>query len=116
MIVINLINFLINKIFKMKNPLTLIPYFILTFFLIPLKKIFGQVDESMYSNLEWNFVGPYRGGRSTTVSGVISKPYTFFMGTTGGGVWKTTDAGNSWKNISDGQAASWNTRVRKIPR
>ena len=59
--------------------------------------------EDLYKSLEWNFVGPYRGGRSTTVSGIISKPYTFFMGTTGGGVWKTTDAGNSWKNISDGQ-------------
>ena len=59
--------------------------------------------EDLYESLEWNFVGPYRGGRSTAVAGVISRPYTFFMGTTGGGVWKTTDAGNSWENISDGQ-------------
>ena len=59
--------------------------------------------EDLYKSLEWNFVGPYRGGRSTAVSGITSRPYTFFMGTTGGGVWKTTDAGNSWKNISDGQ-------------
>jgi len=87
----------------MKNPLTLIPYFILTFFLIPQKKIFGQVDESLYSNLEWNFVGPTRGGRSTTVVGIPSQPYTFFMGTTGGGVWKTSDAGLNWVNVSDGE-------------
>ncbi len=59
--------------------------------------------EQLYESLEWKFAGPYRGGRSTAVSGVISKPYTFYMGTTGGGVWKTTDAGNNWKNISDGQ-------------
>ena len=59
--------------------------------------------EELYESLEWKFAGPYRGGRSTAVSGVISKPYTFYMGTTGGGVWKTTDAGNNWKNISDGQ-------------
>ena len=59
--------------------------------------------EEIYESLEWNFVGPYRGGRSTTVAGIISRPYTFFMGTTGGGVWKTTDAGNSWNNVSDGQ-------------
>ena len=59
--------------------------------------------EELYENLEWKFAGPYRGGRSTAISGVISKPYTFYMGTTGGGVWKTTDAGNTWKNISDGQ-------------
>jgi len=59
--------------------------------------------EELYETLEWSFVGPTRGGRSTTVCGVESEPYTFFMGTTGGGVWKTTDAGNTWKNVSDGQ-------------
>ena len=72
-------------------------------FLIPQKKKFGKVHERLYSNLEWNFVGPYRGGRSTTAAGLDSKPYTFFMGTTGGGVWKTNDAGNTWNNVSDGQ-------------
>ena len=59
--------------------------------------------EELYETLEWSFVGPTRGGRSTTVCGVESEPYTFFMGTTGGGVWKTSDAGNTWKNVSDGQ-------------
>ena len=59
--------------------------------------------EDVYQSLEWKFVGPHRGGRSTTVSGFVSKPYTFLMGTTGGGVWKTTDAGNTWENVSDGQ-------------
>ena len=58
--------------------------------------------EDLYKSLEWKFVGPYRGGRSTAVSGFVSKPYTFLMGTTGGGVWKTTDAGNTWENVSDG--------------
>ena len=47
-------------------------------------------------------IGPLRGGRVTTVTGVPSEPYTFYMGSTGGGVWKTTDAGHSWSNISDG--------------
>ena len=87
----------------MKNPIILIPYLILSFFLIPQKKIFGQIDETLYSNLEWNFVGPTRGGRSTTVAGIPSQPYTFLMGTTGGGVWKTTDAGLNWENVSDGE-------------
>ena len=59
-----------------------------------------EVDyESLYESLEWKFVGPYRGGRSTTAVGLESKPYTFFMGTTGGGVWKTNDAGNTWNNV-----------------
>ena len=47
-------------------------------------------------------VGPERGGRVTAVTGVPSEPYTFYMGSTGGGVWKTMDAGHTWKNVSDG--------------
>jgi photosystem II stability/assembly factor-like uncharacterized protein len=48
-------------------------------------------------------IGPERGGRVTAVTGVPSQPNTFYMGSTGGGVWKTTDAGHTWVNISDGQ-------------
>ena len=43
--------------------------------------------------MEWRFVGPYRGGRVTTVAGVPSDPQLYYMGATGGGVWKTGDAG-----------------------
>ncbi|WP_445382517.1 hypothetical protein [Robiginitalea sp. IMCC43444] len=54
------------------------------------------------SSLEYRNVGPYRGGRVTTVAGIASLPGTFYFGATGGGVWKTEDYGQSWKNISDG--------------
>ncbi len=47
-------------------------------------------------------IGPFRGGRSTGSSGVVGDPMTYYMGTTGGGLWKTTDAGQHWRNISDG--------------
>ena len=82
----------------------LVPYLI-CFLIFSSVKLQAQSfsPEELYQSLEWQFAGPYRGGRSTTVTGVSSRPYTFFMGTTGGGVWKTTDAGNTWKNISDGQ-------------
>ena len=60
------------------------------------------VDPALYSALDYRSVGPARGGRSTTATGVPGKPFTFYMGSTGGGVWKTTDAGESWQNISDG--------------
>ncbi len=59
-------------------------------------------DSTFFSALSFRNVGPTRGGRSTTVQGVIKKRGTFYMGTTGGGVWKTEDFGISWKNISDG--------------
>ena len=59
-------------------------------------------DEKLYNALEWRSIGPYRGGRSAAVTGVPGKPNLFYMGATGGGVWKTTDAGNTWTNISDG--------------
>ncbi len=55
-----------------------------------------------YQALRWRCIGPYRGGRVTAVTGVAQKPLVFYMGATGGGVWKTEDAGLTWVNISDG--------------
>ena len=55
-----------------------------------------------FKNLNYRNVGPTRGGRVTTVHGVESQKNVFYMGTTGGGLWKTTDFGNNWSNISDG--------------
>ncbi len=59
-------------------------------------------DPSLYQALEYRLIGPYRGGRVTAVTGVPKSPFTFYMGTTGGGVWETHDAGETWENISDG--------------
>jgi photosystem II stability/assembly factor-like uncharacterized protein len=63
----------------------------------------GTVDAKMLSGLRYRSIGPARGGRVTTVTGVPSQPFTFYMGSTGGGVWKTVDAGQSWTNVTDGQ-------------
>ena len=52
--------------------------------------------------LRWRSIGPYRGGRVTAVAGVATQPFVYYMGATGGGVWKTEDAGVTWTNISDG--------------
>lgn len=59
-------------------------------------------DEKLYNALEWRSIGPYRGGRAAAVTGVPEKPNLYYMGSTGGGVWKTNDGGNTWTNISDG--------------
>ena len=59
-------------------------------------------DEAWMHWLSYRSIGTYRGGRATTVTVIPDQPYTFFMGTTGGGVWKTIDGGTSWKNITDG--------------
>lgn len=59
-------------------------------------------DESLYNALTWRCIGPFRGGRSAAVTGVPGRPNLFYFGSTGGGVWKTSDGGNSWENISDG--------------
>lgn len=64
------------------------------------------VDPGLLDQIELRNVGPTRGGRVTTVCGVAQERSTFYMGATGGGVWKTTDYGNSWTNISDGYFAS----------
>lgn len=52
--------------------------------------------------VKWRSIGPFRGGRSVAGTGVPGDPNTYYMGTTGGGLWKTTDRGISWKNVSDG--------------
>jgi len=59
-------------------------------------------NPALWSGMKYRMIGPERGGRVTTVTGVPSQPYTFYMGSTGGGVWKTTDAGHTWVNVSDG--------------
>src|SRR5947209_18039703 len=67
--------------------------------------ILSQPDNRplLWSGLRYRMIGPERGGRVTAVTGVPSEPMTFYMGSTGGGIWKTTDAGHNWVNISDGQ-------------
>lgn len=61
----------------------------------------AEFDSAHFGGLHWRSIGPYRGGRVTTVVGVPSKPFTYYMGATGGGIWKTDDAGMSWQNVSD---------------
>ncbi|MDE2679421.1 MAG: hypothetical protein OXI76_16100 [Gemmatimonadota bacterium] len=58
--------------------------------------------EDLFGSLRYRYVGPSRGGRVTAVAGHRAHPSTFYMGATGGGVWKTTDRGHNWRNISDG--------------
>jgi len=59
-------------------------------------------EEGYYQSVKWRNIGPFRGGRSVTATGVSNNPLTYYMGTTGGGLWKTVDAGHNWFNISDG--------------
>lgn len=61
-----------------------------------------SINPEAYQALRWRYIGPYRGGRVTAVTGVAQKPLVFYMGATGGGVWKSEDAGLTWVNISDG--------------
>ena len=61
-----------------------------------------KVEDSTFNGLKWRNIGPFRGGRSVASSGVVGEPMTYYNGTVGGGVWKTTDDGITWKNVSDG--------------
>ena len=64
-------------------------------------------NPELYGGLHWRLLGPFRGGWATAVEGVPSEPNTFYTGTAGGGVWKTSDAGRTWQSLSQlGPAAS----------
>ena len=60
------------------------------------------INEEDYAALEYRLIGPFRGGRSAAVTGVPGQPNLYYFGATGGGIWKTTNGGRQWKNISDG--------------
>ena len=61
----------------------------------------AQMDPSLFAGLRWRSIGPARGGRSQTASGSAARPLEYYFGATGGGVWKTTDGGLTWKPVSD---------------
>jgi photosystem II stability/assembly factor-like uncharacterized protein len=61
-----------------------------------------EVNDQLFSSLQYRNIGPFRGGRSAAVTGVSGKPNLYYFGATGGGVWRTTDGGRTWENISDG--------------
>src|SRR5947209_19664504 len=63
----------------------------------------SNVDPSFFNGLHYRLVGPSRGGRVTTVTGVPSQPKTFYMGVASGGLFRTTDGGASWVPITDGK-------------
>ncbi len=69
---------------------------------IPKAKAQSVPDPEVYKALEWRLVGPFRGGRSDGVTGVAGSDHSYYFASTGGGVWKTVDSGQTWKSVSDG--------------
>src|SRR6202140_170997 len=88
---------------KCTNVVCLVRRIACLFFVLSL--IFSAAAEEIPSNIlhamQWRLIGPHRGGRITSVSGVPSDPRVYYVGTPGGGVWKTEDAGQVWKPVFD---------------
>src|SRR6185503_2582178 len=68
--------------------------------------IAAPVDTTIWKTFRWRSVGPDRGGRSIAVAGVKGQPKVGYFGATGGGLWKTTDGGDTWVPVTDGQVHS----------
>ena len=68
----------------------------------PVAQVHSEAGRLQLQGMRWRNIGPFRGGRVTTAVGVPNQPLVYYFGATGGGVWKTEDAGISWRNISDG--------------
>ncbi len=66
----------------------------------------APAPQDAYAMLKWRNVGPARGGRSIAAAGHASRPFEYYFGATGGGLWKTDDGGTSWRPVTDGQIAS----------
>src|SRR5213079_1314892 len=74
-------------------------------FAVNLRPAFAQqYDAGLYSGLSWRMIGPFRGGRVNAVSGVPGQPDTFYFGSVGGGVWKSTNSGRTWTPVFDSPA------------
>ncbi len=92
---------------RIRRSCTLLTFSLLVVSAVALpEKAFSQVGQTdqvkrVFRDLSYRSVGPSRGGRVTAVAGHPAHPFTFYMGATGGGVWKTEDYGNSWRPISD---------------
>src|SRR5215218_2298673 len=66
----------------------------------------AQMDTSLFAGLRWRSIGPARGGRSQAVAGSVARPFEYYFGAVGGGVWKTTDGGTTWRPVTDKQIKS----------
>src|SRR5260370_33497858 len=64
-----------------------------------------QYDPKLYSEMRWRCIGTFRGGRTVAISGVPQQPNAFYMAAVNGGVWKTTDFGNTWFPIFDDETS-----------
>ncbi len=65
-----------------------------------------EIPQSLYSEMKWRMIGPFRAGKVNGVAGVAGNPAIYYMGADGGGVWKTTDGGVTWKPIFDGESTA----------
>ena len=70
------------------------------------------IDTSSLQQMKWRLVGPFRGGRVEAVAGIAGDPKTYYFGAVAGGVWKTTDAGSTWKPMFDRESTQIYRRYR----
>jgi photosystem II stability/assembly factor-like uncharacterized protein len=88
---------------RFASQLLSIAIFLIASLLLPQFALAQPYDPALYSGMQWRQIGPFRAGRVTGVTGVPGQPAIYYIGTAGGGAWKTTDGGMVWKPIFDKQ-------------
>ena len=78
-------------------------FVIAVFLVVQPMSLAQQFSPNLYSGLHWRSIGPFRGGRSSGVTGIPGQPNTFYFGSVGGGVWRSENSGRTWTPIFDSQ-------------
>ena len=92
-----------------------LPFYLLVILIASGAMLAQQYDPALYGEMKWRMIGPFRGGRTVPIVGIPDQPNVFFIGVNNGGVWRTTDFGQTWQPIFEGQPTQSVGAIAVVP-